>query len=92
MRALAEFIMRGRLQASAVALVGSVVPFLSPATVGLVTLRKGGSEAFIVALWSAMPIVVSYHIGQTSPFLAVISVASLVHVIAVATVLKVTRA
>jgi len=92
LRALAEFIMRGRLQASAVALVGSVIPFLSPATVGLVTLRKGGVEASIVALWSAMPIVVSYYTGQSNSFLAVVSIASLVHIIAVAAVLKVTRA
>ena len=91
MRALAEFIMRGRVQASAVALVGSIVPFLSPATVGLVCLRKGGVEASIVALWSAMPILISYYLGQTQPFLAVISVVSLLHVIAVATVLRVTR-
>lgn len=44
MRALAEFIVRGRLQAALVALFGSLVPLVSPAAISLVTLNKGLSE------------------------------------------------
>ena len=38
---LASFVMRGQLHAYVVAAVGNAVPFISPATVGLVSLRKG---------------------------------------------------
>lgn len=55
MRALAEFIMRGRVPAVVVALLGSWVPIITPAAVGLVTLRKGASEGALIALWAIMP-------------------------------------
>jgi len=57
MRALAEFIMRGRVQAIGVAIVGILLPFFlwfGVAAVGLVVLRKGGSEAFVVLGWGLL--------------------------------------
>ena len=40
--------MRGRAQACAVALFGWLLPLVSPATIGLVSLRKDSSEGLIV--------------------------------------------
>ena len=90
MRALAEFIMRGRPQACLVALVGVVVPFVGPATVGLVTLRKGSFEGVLVALWASLPFFVSYFAGQSNPFLAVMSIIALVNMSLVGNVLRAT--
>lgn len=58
MRALAEFIMRGRTQAVGAALLGSLIPLLAPATVALVTLRRGPSEGLWVLLWGLLPVVI----------------------------------
>ena len=90
MRALAEFIMRGRVQACLVALVGVVVPLVGPAAIGLVTLRKGNAEGVLVTLWASLPFVVSYFAGQSSPFVAVMSILALVNILLVANVLRVT--
>ena len=90
MRALAEFIMRGRPQACLVALVGVIVPLIGPASVGLVTLRKGSFEGALVALWATLPFFVSYFAGQSSPFLAVMSIIALVNMLLVANVLRAT--
>jgi len=89
-RALAEFIMRGRPQACLVALVGVIVPLIGPASVGLVTLRKGSFEGALVALWATLPFFVSYFAGQSSPFLAVMSIIALVNMLLVANVLRAT--
>jgi hypothetical protein len=82
--------MRGRPQACLVALVGVVVPFIGPATVGLVTLRKGGFEGALVALWASLPFFVSYFAGQSNPFLAVMSIIALVNILLVGNVLRAT--
>lgn len=63
MRALAEFIMSGRWQAAVIAIIG--IPVLSPAAVGLVTLRRGAFDGtwvlaallFPTMLWLFMGIV-----------------------------------
>ena len=47
--------MRGRWQAAAVACVGSFVPVVSPAAVGLVALRHGSAEAAKVVPWALLP-------------------------------------
>ena len=91
MRALAEFIMRGRAQACAVAFLGNLFPLISPATVGLVSLRKGSQEGLVVLLWAALPLIASYFFGQGSSLLAVISGFSLLLTLAAATVLSATR-
>lgn len=57
MRALAEFVMRGRAQAIGVAIAGILLPFFlwfGIAAVGLVSLRKGGSDAIVVFGWGLL--------------------------------------
>lgn len=58
MRALAEFIMRGRAQAAAFAGVCIFVPFLSSAAIALVTLRRGGLDGFYILVWALLPYIV----------------------------------
>ncbi len=58
MRALAEFIMRGRTQAVAVSVlsVGSVFfAWVGAAAIALVTLRKGSSQGGYVLVWALLP-------------------------------------
>ena len=58
MRGLAEFIMRGRWQALAVAVLGSVLVFAAPisaAAIALVTMAQGMRDGSWVALWSLLP-------------------------------------
>lgn len=50
MRALAEFVMRGRAQAIGVA----CIPWIGSAAVGLVVLRKGGVDAVVVLGWGLL--------------------------------------
>ena len=83
--------MRGRAQACAVAFLGNLFPLISPATVGLVSLRKGSQEGLVVLLWAALPLIASYFFGQGSSLLAVISGFSLLLTLAAATVLSATR-
>lgn len=57
MRALAEFVMRGRVQAILVAVIGVVLPFfawISTGAVGLVALRKGARDGFLVFGWALL--------------------------------------
>ncbi|MDO3386885.1 hypothetical protein QWI17_13645 [Gilvimarinus sp. SDUM040013] len=76
MRALAQFVMRGRTQAAAVALVGHWIPLVSPAAVALVTLRRGMADGLLVLLWALLPPIVYMVVGQTSAVLAVIGAIS----------------
>ena len=58
MRDLAEFIMRGRWQALAVAVIGSVLVIAAPvsaAAIALVTLGRSVRDGAWVALWSMLP-------------------------------------
>ena len=87
MRALAEFIMRGRAQACAVGLLGNLFPFISPAAIGLVTLRKGSIEGLLVALWAVLPLIVTLYISDSTPLLTAVSVASLFMMVVSANVL-----
>jgi len=80
--------MRGRAQACLVALLGVLVPLIGPAAVGLVTLRKGSFEGALVALWASLPFMVSYFTGQSSPFVAVMSILALANTLIVANVLR----
>ena len=90
MRALAEFIMRGRAQACAVAFLGNLFPLISPATVGLVSLRKGSQEGVLVLLWAALPLIASYFFDQGTSLLTFISGLSLLMTLITANVLRVT--
>ena len=58
MRALAEFIMRGRTQAVAVSVlaVGTVFfAWIGAAAVALVTLRKGSTQGVYLLAWTLLP-------------------------------------
>jgi hypothetical protein len=58
MRDLAEFIMRGRWQALAVAVIGSVLVVAAPvsaAAIALVTLGRSVRDGAWIALWSLLP-------------------------------------
>ena len=58
MRGLAEFIMRGRWQALAVAALGAgslLFGWISASAVALVTLRKGWTEGMWLTLWALLP-------------------------------------
>jgi len=58
MRGLAEFIMRGRWQALAVAILGSVLvlfAWISSAALALVTMARGVGDGAWVALWALLP-------------------------------------
>ncbi len=58
MRILAEFIMRGRVQAITVVVLASAVPmmfWLSAAAVSLVLLRRGLNDALSVIVWALLP-------------------------------------
>jgi len=60
MRALIEFIMRGRPHACGIALAGYLMPLVSPSTVGLVALKKGPIEGSVVALWAMLPVLLGW--------------------------------
>jgi hypothetical protein len=81
--------MRGRAQACGVALLGTFFPFVSPATIGLVTLRRGSTEGLVILLWAALPSIVSYYFGQGSGLLTLVSVVSLLMMVVSANVLRV---
>lgn len=88
MRALAEIIMRGRAQACAVALFGWLLPLVSPATIGLVSLRKDSTEGLIVTLWAILPWLALYYAGDVSPLIILLPLTVLVVIAAVANVLR----
>ena len=88
MRALAEFIMRGRLQAALVAFFGSLLPLLSPAAISLVTLSKGLSEGGLVMLWALMPLLMAFYVSELSPMITLASIAGLIVVVAASELLR----
>lgn len=74
-KALAEFVMRGRVPAILVALIGSWLPFLSQAVLGLVTLRKGWQEGLLITLWASLPAFVGLWVGQVPAPIALATIA-----------------
>jgi len=82
--------MRGRMQACLVGVFGSLLPFVSVSTIGLVTLRKGAAEGFIVSLWVILPLLLSYMFSASSPFMAVVSGVALINMALVANAHRVT--
>lgn len=77
MRALAEFVMRGRMQAVMVAAVatGSVLlAWLGAAVVALVTLRKGTNQGLYVLFWALLPAVIVAWTGDTGPLATLLGV------------------
>ncbi len=59
MKGLAEFIMRGRMQASTVVILGYFLPLLAPIAIALVTLRRGAVEGTILLMIGLMPAIFS---------------------------------
>lgn len=88
MRALAEFIMRGRTQAAVVALIGSWFPLISPATVALVTLRRGTTDGSMILLWALLPAVLAFFVSDMGPLMPVVTILGLIATYAVALLLR----
>ncbi len=75
MRALAQYVMRGPLQAGGVAAVTTAVPLLfwvGAAVVGLVILRLGISQGLHIGLWALLPALGWSIFGQDPTALAVL--------------------
>lgn len=88
MRALASFIMRGRAQAIAVAFAGSLLlPYISLAAVGLVTLRKGIQEGSLILLCSLIAPLLLVQAGIPLATIVALFVATMI----IAAVLRSTR-
>lgn len=88
MRALAQFVMRGPLQAGGVAALTTAIPLLfwiGAAVVGLVILRLGLSQGLNVGLWALLPALGWGMFGQDPTALAV-----LLQVMLMATLLRTT--
>ena len=77
MKALAEFILRGRLQALIVALIGSFFPLISTSAVALVSLCKGPKEGTLLFLWVSLALVLLQQSGSENPLLTAVSIVSL---------------
>jgi len=74
-KALAQYVMRGRLQAIVIALIGSWVPFISLGVLGLVTLRRGWQEGLLVTMWASLPAFIALWMGQVATPMALASIA-----------------
>lgn len=89
MRALAEFVMRGPLQAAGVAVITMAVPLLfwiGAAVIGLVILRLGLRQGVNIGIWSVLPALGWAIVGNDPTALSV-----LVIVVAMTAVLRVTQ-
>jgi hypothetical protein len=89
LKALAEFILRGRLQALIVALIGSFFPLISSAAIALVSICKGAKEGTLLFLWVSLALVLIQQAGSENPLLTAVSIASLGIMVVAATVHKV---
>ena len=77
MRALAEYVMRGRTQAVLVATMATGTVFFSwlgAAVIALVTLRKGPAQGGFVLFWALLPALALLLWGDTSPMSTIVSV------------------
>ena len=88
MRKLAEFIMRGRWQAALVAFVGNWVPLLTPATLGLVTLRVGWSNGLLVVLWGILPALLTLSFSEVQALVPLLAISSALLCFAAALLLR----
>lgn len=88
MRALAEYIMQGRVQATIVVLLGSLLPLISPAAVALVSLRRGPLDGSPLMLWACLPPIVAASAGVMEPIMAYMYVGSIAVVFLAALALR----
>jgi len=75
MRALAEFIMRGRMQATLVVVGSAALPllfWLSAAAGCLVLLRRGLSDALGILAWALLPALVWWYFGDPRTLLVLL--------------------
>ncbi len=80
MRGLAEYVMTGRRQATIAVLLLGLIPLanlLSPAIVGLVTLRKGFKEGVVIFAWAILPVVAWAAAGDVVPLMMLIGLVPL---------------
>ncbi|WP_444959167.1 hypothetical protein [Microbulbifer sp. ZKSA002] len=76
MRAVAEFIMRGRVRAVILTMLG--IPLISPAILALVSLRRGSSDGLMVLAWALLPVIVAYMTGHASLMMAGLTICAFV--------------
>lgn len=72
MRVLADFVMRGRLQATFAVVVAAALPLLfwvSAAAGSLVLLRRGLNDALGIVAWALLPTLLWWHFGEPRPLL-----------------------
>jgi hypothetical protein len=72
MRALADFVMRGRLQATFAVVIAAALPLLfwvSAAAGSLVLLRRGLNDALSIVVWALLPTLLWWHFGEPRPLL-----------------------
>ena len=89
MRALAEFIMRGRVQAALVAFFGNLLPLISPASVSLVTLNKGLSEGALLTLWALLPLLIAFFVSDINAMVTLSSIVGVIGVMAASELLRI---
>ena len=85
---LASFIMRGRVHASAVAALGNALPLITPATIGLVALRKGFSEGGLICLWGLLPVFLTYFYSDSNQFFVLLTACNFLNVLLVCGILR----
>ena len=85
---LASFIMRGRVHASAVAALGNALPLITPATIGLVALRKGFSEGGLICLWGLLPVFLTYLYSDSNQFFVLLTACNFLNILLVCGVLR----
>lgn len=88
MKALAEYIMRGRMQAASIVVLGYIVPLLTPLTVALVTLRRGANEGTLMVLIGLLPALASLFLSDSSTLVVWITLTSLLSVLVPSIVLR----
>ncbi|HZJ91957.1 MAG TPA: hypothetical protein VFD09_02610 [Thiopseudomonas sp.] len=82
MRRLAEYIMRGRMQAISVVALASALPmmfWLSAAAVSLVLLRRGLADALGVIVWALLPALVWAYFDEPRPLLGLLGASILAY-------------
>ena len=81
MKGLAEFVMRGRLQALMVAVIGAgslMFCWISAAVVALVTLRKGAGAGASLLAWTLLPAgTLLYAFGDSGPLALLVGTAAI---------------
>lgn len=84
MKALAEFVMRGRKPAILVVMIAAVLPMLFPVSAAagsLVLLRRGLADAASVVGWALLPAMTWWLLGEPRPLLVIVGTLVLAQVL-----------